>query len=209
MLWQLLQSTWYQMYWLSIFLDFTSRTEKGILMFGRHSFSIDLPKLAPWRRHFSCIAIQEATRRMAVTGYESRLNWRRARCQESVQTVILIKAGKSSLLEPLHNLLLKCWKEGEVPQDMRGANIIPLYKNKGDRSDCNNYRDISLLSIVGKLFARIIPRRLQVLAERIYSESQCGFRSKRSTVDMIFSTPTTRKMSRTKSTTVPCFHCLD
>ena len=70
---------------------------------------------------------------------------------------------------------------------MRDANISTLYKNKGDRSDCNNYRGISLLSIVGKLFARIILRRLQVLAERIYLKSQCGFRSKKSTVDMIFS----------------------
>ena len=99
----------------------------------------------------------------------------------------MIKAGKLSLLEPLHNLLLKCWEEGEIPQEMRDANIITLYKNKGNRSDCNNYRGISLLSIVGKLFARIILRRLQVLAERINPESQCGFRSKRSTVDMIFS----------------------
>jgi len=39
---------------------------------------------------------------------------------------------------------------------MGDANIVvTLYKNKGDRSDCNNYRDILLLSIVDKLFARI------------------------------------------------------
>ena len=70
---------------------------------------------------------------------------------------------------------------------MRDSKIITLYKNKGERSDCNNYRGISLLSIVGKVFARVILIRLQKLAERVYPESQCGFRSKRSTVDMIFS----------------------
>lgn len=48
---------------------------------------------------------------------------------------------------------------------MKDANIITLYKNKVDRSDCNNYRGITLLSIVGKLFARITLKRLQVLAE--------------------------------------------
>ena len=53
----------------------------------------------------------------------------------------------------------------KVPQDMKDANIITLYKNKVDRSDCNNYRGITLLSIVGKLFARITLKRLQVLAE--------------------------------------------
>ena len=98
-----------------------------------------------------------------------------------------IKCGKASLLEPLHKLLCQCWKEGSVPQDMRDATIVTIYKNKGDRSDCNNYRGISLLSIVGKLFARIALHRLQKLADRIYPESQCGFRSKRSTIDMIFS----------------------
>ena len=70
---------------------------------------------------------------------------------------------------------------------MRDSKIITLYKNKGERSDCNNYRGISLLSIVGKVFARVILIRLQKLAERIYPESQCGFRAERSTIDMVFS----------------------
>ena len=34
-------------------------------------------------------------------------------------------------------------REGEVPPDMRDAKIVTLFKNKGDRSDCNNYRGIS------------------------------------------------------------------
>ena len=99
----------------------------------------------------------------------------------------IIKSGKGVLIEPLLELLCKCWQEGKVPQDMRNAKIVTLYKNKGERSDCNNYRGISLLSIVGKVFARVVLKRLQKLAERIYPESQCGFRSQRSTVDMIFS----------------------
>ena len=83
--------------------------------------------------------------------------------------------------------LLQCWEEGTIPQDVRDAKIITLYKNKGERSDCNNYRGISLLGIVGKAFARVILNRLQQLAERVYPESQCGFRAKRSTIDMVFS----------------------
>ena len=51
----------------------------------------------------------------------------------------------------------------------------------------NNYRGISLRSIVGKVFDRVILIRLQKLAERNYPESQCGFRVERSTIDMIFS----------------------
>ena len=99
----------------------------------------------------------------------------------------MIKAGKEALIEDLHELLCLCWREGSVPSDMRSAKIVTLYKNKGDRSECNSYRGISLLSIVGKVFARFILARLQVLAARVYPESQCGFRAGRSTIDMIFS----------------------
>ena len=83
----------------------------------------------------------------------------------------ILKSGKSNLLVPLHKFLTQCWRKGSVPQDMKDANIITLFKNMGDRHDCNNYRGISLLSIVGKLFARIVLHRLVALAERIYPES--------------------------------------
>ena len=65
--------------------------------------------------------------------------------------------------------------------------LVTLYKKKGDRGDCNNYHGISLLNIVGKLFAKVVLIKLRVLAERIYPESQCGFGAKRATIDMIFS----------------------
>ena len=78
---------------------------------------------------------------------------------------------------------------------MRDAKIVILYKNKGDRSD-NYYRGISLLSIVGKLYARVVLMRLQKLAKRVYPESKCGFRAERSTVDMIFSLRQLQKKCR-------------
>ena len=60
----------------------------------------------------------------------------------------LIKHCKNALLYSLHVLLCQCW-QGAVPQDVRDAKIITLFKNKGDRCDCNNYRGISLLSVIG------------------------------------------------------------
>ena len=61
-----------------------------------------------------------------------------------------LKTGKPALMQHLYELLCLCWKKGYVPQDMREAITVTLYKNKGDCSDCNNYRGISHLSIVGK-----------------------------------------------------------
>ena len=79
-----------------------------------------------------------------------------------------------------------CWNSGYLPDVLRDANIITIYKNKGDRADCNNFRGISLLSLAGKIFARTILPRLQILADRILPESQCGFRVGRSIADMVF-----------------------
>ena len=97
----------------------------------------------------------------------------------------LLKHYRTTLLHSLHVLLCQCWQEGAVPQDMYDAKIITLFKNKGERSDCNNYRGTSLLSVIGKVFEKVILIRLQKLAERVYPESQCDFRAGRSTIDMI------------------------
>ena len=72
-----------------------------------------------------------------------------------------------------------------VKSDWTNAILIPIPK-KGDLSSCDNWRGISLLDVVGKLIASILQRRLQVLAEEILTESQCGFRKGRSCSDMVF-----------------------
>ena len=99
--------------------------------------------------------------------------------KDGIPTEVL-KSCKETLFTELHEILYLCWSEGEVPRDMRDANVVTLYINKGDRDDCNNYCGISLLRVVGKVFARVVLKRLQVLAEQVYPESQCGFHANRS-----------------------------
>ena len=72
-----------------------------------------------------------------------------------------------------------------MPQDWVDAVLIPIPKN-GDLCNCNNWRGIALLDVVGKVVATILQERLQVLAEQGLPESQCGFRKGRSCTDMIF-----------------------
>ena len=67
---------------------------------------------------------------------------------------------------------------------MRDAINCSLYKNEGD--NCNNYRGKSLLSVAGKMFAKVLLKRLQRLADCILPETQSGFRACRSTTDMVF-----------------------
>ncbi len=76
-------------------------------------------------------------------------------------------------------MLLICeraWKEGEVPDDWKKAIIVPLYKGKGSRSECSSYRAISLLSIPGKVYGRVLTERLMEVTEGKVSEDQGGFR---------------------------------
>ena len=97
------------------------------------------------------------------------------------------KAGGPALVEKLHQLFLLMWQEESIPQDFKDASIIHLYKRKGNRQACDNHRGISLLSIAGKILARILLNRLTAhLDQGLLPESQCGFRKQRGTIDMIF-----------------------
>ena len=69
--------------------------------------------------------------------------------------------------------------------DFSDALIVSLFKNKGSRAECGNYRGVTLLSIASKSFAQVILNRLVTVAEQNLPEALCGFRPGRSTVDMI------------------------
>ena len=76
--------------------------------------------------------------------------------------------------------------EGDVPKEWVDCIIVPVHK-KGPVNDPNNYRGIALLSTGGKLFGRVLARRLmQFVVPQVVSESQCGYRPGRSTEDLIF-----------------------
>ena len=99
----------------------------------------------------------------------------------------VFKSGGPALVKCLTEFLCHCWNDGKLPQDLKGARIVHLYKGKGDRSSCDNYRGISLLSIAGKILSKVILNRLnEHLLDEIVPESQCGFHKNRGTIDMIF-----------------------
>nr|VZI51540.1 unnamed protein product [Spirometra erinaceieuropaei] len=97
------------------------------------------------------------------------------------------KHGGPQLMDHLDALFQEMWRQVEVPQDFKDATIVHLYKQKGSRQICDNHHGISLLNIAGKIFARILLKRLNNhLEQGLLPESQCGFRRHRGTTDMIF-----------------------
>ncbi len=61
-----------------------------------------------------------------------------------------------------------------------------MHKGKGSRSECRGYRGINLLSVPGKVYGKILTKRLMEVTEGKVSEEQGGFRKGRGCVDQIF-----------------------
>ena len=98
------------------------------------------------------------------------------------------KAGGLPMAEKLTELFHCMWRKEAIPQEFKDAPIIHLYKRKGNPQVCDNHRGISLLSIAGKILAKILLNRLNAHLDQtgLIPESQCGFRKDRGTIDMIF-----------------------
>ena len=92
--------------------------------------------------------------------------------EEVVKAMDKLKNGKAAGIDDISAEMLKCggdrvkewmWKVckeafkcGKVPNDWKNAVILPLYKGKGSSDECKNHRGISLLSVAGKVYGRVL-----------------------------------------------------
>ena len=72
-----------------------------------------------------------------------------------------------------------------MAEEWKESVIVPIYK-KGDETDCNNYRRISVLPTTYKILSNILLSRLIPYAEEVIGDHQCGFRHNSLTTDHIF-----------------------
>ena len=100
----------------------------------------------------------------------------------------LLKTNALLLLKPLTFLLNLSILEGNFPQLLKLADVCPIYK-KNDKNKCENYRPISLLSNLSKLYERVMHTRLYDFLENtnLIYDLQFGFRKKHSTNHAILS----------------------
>ena len=112
-----------------------------------------------------------------------------------------LKSGKAAGVDEIRPEMLKAlggegfawitrvfqvaWDSGEAPMDWQTGVVIPLFK-KGDKTCCDNYRGITLLSLPGKVYAKVLESRLRAIVESKILDEQCGFRPGRSTTDQVF-----------------------
>jgi hypothetical protein len=67
----------------------------------------------------------------------------------------LIQAGGEILLSATHKLINSVWNKEKLPDKWKESIIVPIHK-QGDKTDCNNYRGISLLSTSYKMLSNIL-----------------------------------------------------
>lgn len=137
-----------------------------------HSINEDINK------PFNFNEIKSLTRKLKgnkACGIDNIINEFVKHCPDNVLTLIV----------NLFNIVLHT---GIIPYDWTIGLIVPLFKNKGDKNDPDNYRGISLLSCIGKLFTATINARLNGYLEAVglLGEEQAGFRYGYSTTDHIF-----------------------
>jgi hypothetical protein len=99
----------------------------------------------------------------------------------------MLQSSLDTIRPFLVNLFNSIFETGEYPEDWAYAIIVPIHKS-GDRDNPDNYRGVSLLSILGKAFAYILNKRLTRWSrenDKIVEE-QSGFRSGYSTMDNVF-----------------------
>ena len=115
-----------------------------------------------------------------------------------------LKSGKACGIDSITNEFIKCTSDvmmpvycklfnhvfdtGILPDSWLNGIIVPIYKNKGDPNDATNYRGLTILSCLGKVFTSILNNRLYSFSDsnRILLENQAGFRSGFSTLDHCF-----------------------
>lgn len=94
----------------------------------------------------------------------------------------LLKDAGESVLEALSNLYTACLTQEDIPSTWANAVVILLHK-KGDQKDLANYRPISLLCSMYKIFTKIICTRITKTLDENQPREQAGFRRGFSTTD--------------------------
>ena len=99
----------------------------------------------------------------------------------------MIKAGRNVIIEQIQTLFNLILKSGKFPSCWNTGIITPIYK-KGDKMDPSNYRGITLLNTMSKLFTSVLKQRLTKYIDKnkLLVREQIGFIPKFSTCDHIF-----------------------
>jgi len=97
----------------------------------------------------------------------------------------LLKTDLDERTKELTKLFKKVKEEGVAPKSWNRGLIVKLPK-KGDLRECTNWRGITLLPVISKIFGRVLISRIKKGVDNILRKEQACFRENRGTIDQIF-----------------------
>ncbi len=147
-----------------------------------------------WKSHFEKVMNESMGGRAEVTTMGIKIHEERPHTQgrlkqsEVMEAIRKLKLGKAPGMDGITAEMLKfggeivvdwkvwicnlAWAQSEVPEDWTKAIIVQLYKGKGKTEECNNYRGISLLSVPGKIYGRILNERMMKITDKSVGDEQ-------------------------------------
>ena len=101
--------------------------------------------------------------------------------------VVVLKNCEPELSYIIAELFNKCFNESCFSDCWKVPSVVPVFKNVGERSTAKNYRPVSLLSVVSKVFEKLVNNRVVDHLEKcgLFFDLQYDFRSSRSTADLL------------------------
>ena len=96
-----------------------------------------------------------------------------------------LKVDITSTVNILQSLFKKIWDKTEMPEGWKEGLLIKLPKSGNFKRECDNYRGITLLSIPGKVFYKILLDRMKTAVNTKLRDQQAGCRKDRSCTDQI------------------------
>ena len=119
--------------------------------------------------------------------------------------------GSKELSYILAKLFDKCFKESSFRDCWKVSPVVSVFTNVGERSTAKNYRPVSLLSVVIKVFEKLVNNTIDYHPEKscLFSNFQYGFRPSRLTADLltvVVSDRFTRAFNRSGATQAVALH---
>ena len=101
--------------------------------------------------------------------------------------VVVLRSCEPELSYILVELFNMCLKESCFPDCWKVSSVVPVFNNVGGKSTAKNYCPVSLLSLVSKVFEKLVNNRLVDYLEKcgLFPDFQYGFRSSRPTADLL------------------------
>ena len=141
------------------------------------------PSIQPQQEGLGNVVVQK----QKIYKLLEKLDVRKAMGPDGVSAWTL-RECREQLVEPIWDVINTSLKEGTVPKQWKRANIVPIYKG-GKKTEPQNYRPVSLTSVVGKICEIIIKEKWVEYLEKneIINNCQFGFRKERSCVTNLLS----------------------